>query len=314
MIKCEWEFLLQHFAMAKRLSTVPDGLFHEVYDCEQEMAICIQELSAMCGPTTQLEGHTARQLRNLMRENAFAKWSAQSWQGVGVQHFKEYPKANAFVYDKNTLSGSEWTAAIKLSTGYANLLGVPGVVQNIAQTSNLCRRCTTATRREKETPGHVLGACGFNNERRIQRHNKVKESLATLLRAKGFRCVVEPYCKDGDGANRFVDILAYQPNSDVVYIIDPTVRWEDNHDVGKKVQEEKEEIYKSCYDDLCEKYPVILNRRCEVIGLWMGARGTVSTQMVDFFDRFHLDKKVLPELAETVLSDSIRMIHFHIYG
>ena len=111
-----------------------------------------------------------------------------------------------------------------------------------------------------------------------------------------------------------MDILAFEANSDKVYIIDPTVRWEDNHDVGKEVQEEKQAIYESCYDDLCKKYPIIEKRDCEVIGLWMGARGTVSTQMVDFFDRFHLDKKALPELAETVLSCSVRMIHFHIYG
>ena len=98
-----------------------------------------------------------------------------------------------------------------------------------------------------------------------------------------------------------------------MFIIDPTVRWENNDDVGRLVQEEKQRIYESCYQNLAERYPIIQNRRCEVIGLWIGARGTISEQVDVFFERFDLDKKLLPTLSESVLSASVRMIHHHIY-
>ena len=80
------------------------------------------------------------------------------------------------------------------------------------------------------------------------------------------------------------------------------------------VQQEKHDIYASCAPDLAEKYSHFGRRTFEVIGLWFGARGTISTGVVDFFDRFKLDKKVLPEMTETILADSIRMINHHIYA
>ena len=51
----------------------------------------------------------------------------------------------------------------------------------------------------------------------------------------------------------------------------------------------------------------------EVIGVWMGARGSVSSGMVDLFDRFGLPKSKIPEFAESVLPDSFEIIHNHIY-
>src|SRR5699024_4833043 len=40
VLNCEWEKYLQHFAIAKRLSTVPDALFQEIYNAEAEMTEC----------------------------------------------------------------------------------------------------------------------------------------------------------------------------------------------------------------------------------------------------------------------------------
>ena len=109
-------------------------------------------------------------------------------------------------------------------------------------------------------------------------------------------------------------ILAYHPRDNTVYIIDPTVRWETNDDLDAKVQKDKQDIYESCFDDLAQRYPAIQGREREVIGLWFGARGTVSTRLVQFFDRFKLERKKLVEISESVLAESIRMIHFHIYS
>ena len=84
---------------------------------------------------------------------------------------------------------------------------------------------------------------------------------------------------------------------------------------GQEVQAEKERLYASCADSLNELFDKKHGRReFRVFGLWMGGRGTVSTEMLKFFDHFHLDKRVLPALAEMVLSASIRMLHHHVNG
>ena len=111
-----------------------------------------------------------------------------------------------------------------------------------------------------------------------------------------------------------MDILAVKPGSPTAFIIDPTVRWESNGNVAAEVQSDKERIYTSCIPDLKKRYKEIGNKNCEVIGVWLGARGTICRQLVALFDRFGFDRKILPELAESVLVDSVHIIHHHIYG
>lgn len=302
MVRCEWEVLIQHFAIAKRMATVPDELLHSVFDCQAEMDYCKQKLG--------VEGGTARQLRLALREMAFSDWSVMKYQGVGVRHYKHFPKANRLVYDKSGLSGSEWTAFLKLCTGYANLAGVRGTTGHY---STLCRHCPN-DRAEIETLPHVLGKCSYNDELRNMRHHSLKHKLANLLREKGFFCTVEAYCVDTDGSSRFVDILASEPGTNKAYIIDPTVRWGRNEDMDKEVQEEKAGIYEKCYEYIAREYANFANKEFEVIGIWVGARGEIGTGIINLFDRFGLDKKQLPEISESVVTASLGIIHHHIYG
>ena len=150
---------------------------------------------------------------------------------------------------------------------------------------------------------------------RLARHNKVKHVLTSLLKEQGFDCYEEVQCTDGNGSIRKADIVAFAPRSRQAFIVDPTVRYETNADTGQEVQAEKERLYASCADSLNELFDKKHGRReFRVFGLWMGGRGTVSTEMLKFFDHFHLDKRVLPALAEMVLSASIRMLHHHVNG
>ena len=137
---------------------------------------------------------------------------------VGVKHYKTSPKSNQFISNKNGLSGSEWVTWIKLSCGYANLAGVPGASQ---APNRSCRRCN----HENETISHVLGACPFGANRRDARHHTLKHRLAGMIREKGFHTVDEAACKDINGSNRFIDILAFDQESDRAYIIDPTSQY-----------------------------------------------------------------------------------------
>ena len=288
------EVQLQHYAIAKRLVNVDDELFHNVFNCEEEMNKCKENLG--------VSGNTTKELRTELRRQEFVNWCSMSYAGSGVKHFETFAKPI-----KN-LSCSEWVAATKLSFGYANLNGVPGV--QTAINNHVCRRC----RHEKESLSHVLGSCPFGNTSRISRHHQVKHSLAGLLREKGYRTIDEAYCKDGNGSNRFIDILVFDPDGKRAYIIDPTIRYETNEDVDGMVQQEKLSIYGSCGVDLNSRYSQMGEREYEVIGLWFGARGSVGQSVIDMFDRFGLDKGAISSLAENIIIKSIKIIHQHIYN
>ena len=193
----QWEAVLQHFSMARRLSRIQDCLLQRSYDFEEEARQCQDELG--------VRGETATEMRQALRMKAFQDWADCDWQGIGVKHFLTCPQANRFMTSTTTLSCSEWTAAIKLTTNYASLAGVPGAPGADSRSSKLCRRC----RQDNETPKHVLGGCAFGALRRNLRHDTVKNKISSLLKQKGFEVVEEAQCQDDLGTNRRVDVLAF---------------------------------------------------------------------------------------------------------
>lgn len=222
-----------------------------------------------------------------------------------MKHFRTYQQGNSFIRDRDGLTLNEWTDAIKLSTGYANLAGI---YPNTSYSQTLCRRC----HRETETLGHVLGNCDFGEKKRTARHHAVKYQLAGMLREKGLVCMDEVYCTDGK-SRRYIDIMAIDGPNKKVFFIDPTVRLETNDDVGDTVMKEKKRIYDPCFPDLRQRYE-LQGFELETIGLWVGARGAISEQMIDFFHKFELDEKKLKEIGLNALIASISMINHHIYA
>lgn len=299
LICTQWEAKLQHFSIAKKLLAYNDVLFHRIYDCEAEMHSCRTSL--------RVDGETTRQLRQNLRTEEFNKWCSRPWQGFGAIHFKTYTPANNFVCNKNSLSSSEWSAAIKLNCNYANVNGVPG--NNCS--SDRCRRCGS----EKETPAHIIGSCKNNSLLITARHHRIKKYISELLQDKGFDCYDEVFAVDNTGKRRFSDIVAFDRKSSMAFIIDPTVRYESNNEnQDKEICAEKQNIYNQCIDfyehRFAEKYG---HRQWNVIGLWFGARGTINSSVLNFFCRFNLNKGDLLKLSESVLIDSLHIIHNHIY-
>lgn len=214
-----------------KLSKITDGLLHSVSDCRNEMNECIQALNVVCD--------TLRSMRATLHNESFENWCKLKYQGSGAIHFKNHTLGNDFEYNENSLSSSEWVAAIKLSTNYANFNGVPGV----ASSSNLYRKCGM----ENETIAHVTGSCPSNNLLITARHHSTKHNLTELLRSKEFTCFEEVYAIDNYGSTRFSDIIAFQPNSKNAYIIDPTIRYESNDaNQDQSIKEEKYNIYSKC--------------------------------------------------------------------
>ncbi|KAG4073566.1 hypothetical protein HA402_000790 [Bradysia odoriphaga] len=254
LLRAEWEVHLQHFAIANKLSKVDDGLFQSIAKCDEEMTACISALNA--------EGDTTKVLRAALRNEAYDRWCNLSYQGSGVIHFGQHTASNDFVYNKNSLSSSEWVAAIKLSINYANLNGVPGV----SNSSSLCRKCE----RENETIAHVTGSCPSSSLLVTSRHHSVKHIIAELLREKGFICFCEVYAIDTEGKSRFSDIIAFDPKSNNAYIIDPTIRYETNdRNQDESIAKEKREIYEKCIPFYAERYRNSYGER----NWWYGVSG-----------------------------------------
>ncbi|KAL1448312.1 hypothetical protein WDU94_015633 [Cyamophila willieti] len=302
IINCHWEAYLQHFTIAKKLENINDQLLHCSFNVVDEISSCVEKLN--------VNGDTTKSLRQQLRDRSYQDWCQSKYQGIGVLHFQHFTQSNSFIMDKNSLSSSEWTAAIKMNVGYANLAGVPGV-QNTGNASNLCRRCN----REKETLPHVLGACPYNEQMVTSRHHVVKRRLIELLKEKNVECFEEVACVDSHGSKRFCDIVAFPKNSKKAYILDPTVRFESNdNDQSEKVDREKKSIYEPCVEYLKEKYSQEFpSREYEVLGLWFGSRGSVGKAVTTLFENFMINNIHLKNISETIIKHSIHILHHHIY-
>ena len=184
-----WEKYLQHLSISQTLKAIDDPLIQCVTDLDSEILFCQKALD------TNLD--TSRKIRKSLRLKSF-----HEWQGLGVQNFATFPKCNNFITTRHGLSSSEWTAAIKLNTNYANLRGVPGV----SSESTLCRRCG----KEKETPFHVIGSCSYNGLLINSRHHNTKHQLRQLLEKKGYHCYEEVFVVDCEGSRRFSDIIVFR--------------------------------------------------------------------------------------------------------
>lgn len=149
-----------------------------------------------------------------------------------------------------------------------------------------------------------------------RRLHKIKHILTDLLHDKNFDCFEEVHAIDEAGSSRFADIVAFKKHDKKAYILDPTVRYENNDiDQAKQVDQEKKTIYNSCIPFFQQKYTSRYgNRNYIVQGLLFGARGTIYQFVADFLQQLGINKSHLETIAENVISDSVGIIHHHIYG
>lgn len=108
---------------------------------------------------------------------------------------------------------------------------------------------------------------------RHYRHNRIVRIIANTLLDRHWKVIEEFDCVSSDGSKRRVDIIAYEENSKNGFIIDPTVRYEKNLLQPKEVNPEKQRIYEPCVWDIQQRCKL---KKLEVIGLFVGARGTIS--------------------------------------
>ena len=176
-----------------------------------------------------------------------------------------------------------------------------------SQDGNHCRRCHS----EIETLGHVLGSCPFSETLRNSRHHQIRSTIAGALRKNDYTVYEEVHGISSDGSCRRIDILAIPPDSTSGYILDPTVRFESNIHQPNEVHAEKCKIYEPTTGYYKEKYQL---NSIQVLGLMVGARGTIPRRLVKFCHDFGLSSDLLVNIAITAVKGSLAILKNHLYS
>ena len=244
-----------------------------------------------------------------LRDREFKKWTELKLRGAGVSLFQEVKAHNKWLTPEEGLLNSEFTDLVKLSTNSAPVRGIPGRSRDGGQ----CRRCSNSsneTQTQTETLHHVLQYCPFGRLARINRHNQIRTILAKELRRQPFEVHEEVAGLADNGYVRRIDIIAIDRKTEKAVIIDPTVRFKTGLDHPKEVHEEKKRIYEPTIGYYKEKYQV---EDIEVVGLLIGARGTITAFFRDFCKRFNIPESCMKTIAQAAVRGSINILRSHLY-
>ncbi|KAL1447566.1 hypothetical protein WDU94_010893 [Cyamophila willieti] len=298
IMRAEWEAPLQNINILKKLIDSNNPLLLTLRNCSDEMTTASNILHV--SPAISV-----KEMRETLRENSFKEWESMSLRGVGVAVYREVTKSNKWVYDKQSLSSSEWTTGLKMSANITGVRAVPGRNTGIT----LCRQlgCT-----EKETLPHVLGSCKKNELLRNTRHHTVRSSIAEELRRLGWTVDEELSCVSEDASTRRCDIVAKNPGNTQVLILDPTVRFENGPSQAQDVDIEKRAIYEPCVKDLARRFQIDEDK-FKVIGLLFGARGSISTFTYNTLCDLGISSKTIIDICLKVLKNSIRILNLHLH-
>lgn len=303
LFKASWEAYIQNFNNCKTLFLLNHEYINHFRCLDVESDLCLKKINiqsdSFSGNKWSLNGKKIRQIK---QNQEFVKWQNLKQKGCGVELFDEYTPANSWIRNHEGLSTSEWKEAIKMVGYVSNLRGIPGRSQDGRQ----CRHCT-----EIESLPHVLGKCQYGNLLRNIRHNTIRSLIATSLKDK-FDIYEEITCIGDNDSNRRVDILALNKNNKQIgYILDPTIRFERSKNQPTEVDREKKAIYEPTINYFKNKYKI---NEIEVIGLFIGARGTISKFFKDFAQRFGIPSKTVKLLARETLKLSVHILKHHLYS
>lgn len=267
---------------------------------KDEQKLCLHNLHL--DENTHITSNS-KTLRTVLRKKSFDEWCQLPHKGKGVALFGEVHTMNRWMQTRAGISTTEWTTAIKLNTNTVPVRSIPGRSHD--------NRCRHISCNEIETLGHVLGSCPKNDLLRNVRHHKVRTMIADAFRKLQWEVHEEISCISEEGSLRRVDIIAIEPHRKSAIIIDPTIRLETSLDQAAEVHLEKQKNYSPCIPDLSKKY---LIANWEVIGLLIGARAAIPKFLRNFFQQYNLPISLLKSICISVLKDSIKIIHHHLYS
>lgn len=242
-------------------------------------------------------------IRVILRDREFDSWCSLKHKGRGVVLYKEFTPGNKWISHHEGLSSSEWKEGLKMVCNVAAVRSVPGRSQDDSR----CRRCLS----EFETLPHVLGFCTHGEALRNIRHHAIRAILAESLREKGFVVHEEVHGLASQGGTRRIDIIAFMRGSSKGYILDPTVRFETHAQQPLEVNEEKRAIYVPTTPYYKSKYHL---NDIEVIGLMVGARGTIPSFFAKTCRKLGINNQTLVKIANTALKGSVHILKNHLYS
>ena len=318
IMRAQWEAFIQAYSICLRLLTSDCQYLPYVRNLKLEMEEILKHLnidpeilkdpdppeSELEEPQSVKKKKKVKQtkiIRKVLTDREYSAWCSLPHKGKGVSLFQQCPSINKLLWRKQGLSSSEWTSSIKMVANVAAVRTIPGRSQD-----SRCRHCD-----EFETLSHVLGKCDHGMLLRNTRHHMIRSILAEALRENSLTVHEEIHCTAVGDSNRRVDIIAFDPSTKSGYIIDPTVRMEIDDQQPEKVNQEKQAIYNGCIPYLKEKYGL---EHLEVIGLLVGARGTITQFFKDFSKMFGLRQAVMEQVAITAVKGSSQILHNHLYN
>lgn len=229
-------------------------------------------------------------------KNEYSKeWESLKLQGQGVNEFRNDTIGNFWLRNPYIMKAGRYIDALRLRT---NTIGTKVV---LAQSKNVpdvnCRKCHL----QPETLGHIIGLCTHTKPKRINRHDEIKNQMATKL-AKQHIVLLEPTAKIGD--KLFKPDLVIK-KEDRALIVDVTVRYE-NKNYLQEAKKEKIEKYNHCK----EYFKIKLRARdAEVIPIVLGSRGAVpiytKQALMNLGFKFHEIEK----FSRYILRSSIEIVN-----
>ena len=176
-----------------------------------------------------------------------------------------------------------------------------------SENGNRCRHCGS----EIETLSHILGFCRHGELLRNSRHHVIRTAIADEFRKQKWEVAEEVHGLSEDGSNRRIDIIVINPVTREGYILDPTVRFERDKGQAEEVDAEKRNIYEATVPYFKTKYDA---RKLSVVGLFVGARGTITSFFKAFCKKFNLDNLFIDRISMLALKGSISILRYHLYG
>ena len=146
---------------------------------------------------------------------------------------------------------------------------------------------------------------------RNTRHHTIRSMIADALRKWQYEVHEEVHGISQDGSCRRFDIIAITPGSSTGFIIDPTIRNESHKEQPEEVHSEKCRIYDPTIRFYSEKYGLT---SITVIGLMVGARGTIPQLFVKFCRQFHLHNDFIYNISLAAIRGSLAILRNHLYS
>jgi len=203
--------------------------------------------------------------------------------------------------EKRGLTNTEFMQILKMIGQVAPVRAVYG-----RGLTHQCRHCA-----ETETLGHVLGFCDRGYLLRNQRHNNVRSMIADEFRRLKWNVYEEVNCLNPLRSTQRIDIIIFKKKNDKAYIIDPTIRIETSREQPEEVNQEKKAHYDSVIPFFKDKYGL---KDIEVIGVFIGARGTISVDFENFRTKFDISKDLRNKVALSVIKSSVQILQHHTYN